>query len=118
MMGKDNPDWYRSDTFFTDRRLLVWEYPATGPKGDQLDVVESSDIENGLIAYHRVYWGWRGYELLTRHGLVADVNPRSGSKAQRCGATAGIIGADNTTRAEAGFSRCLNFRVFNAIDPK
>ena len=64
MMGKDNPDWYRSDTFFTDRRLLVWEYPATRPKGDQLDVVESSDIENGLIAYHRVYWGWRGYEFL------------------------------------------------------
>ena len=57
-------EWYRSDTFFTDGRLLVWEYPATGPKGDQLDVVESSDIENGLIAYHRVYWGWRGYELL------------------------------------------------------
>jgi hypothetical protein len=81
MMGKDNPDCYRSDTFFTDRRLLVWEYPATRPKGDQLDVVESPDIENGLIAYHRVDWGWRGYELLTRHGLVADVNPRSGSKA-------------------------------------
>src|ERR1700730_12966081 len=55
MMGKDNPDWYRSDTFFTDRRLLVWEHPATRPKGDQLDVVESSDIENGLIAYHRGY---------------------------------------------------------------
>jgi steroid delta-isomerase len=29
-----------------------------------LDVVESYDIENGLIAYHRVYWGWRGFLFL------------------------------------------------------
>jgi steroid delta-isomerase len=64
MMGETSSDWYRFDQFFTNGRLLVWEYPSAGPNGDQLDVVESMDIENGLIVYHRVYWGWRGFEML------------------------------------------------------
>ena len=68
MMGKDNTNWYRLDTFFTDGRRLIWEYPSTGPAGDQLDVVELFDIENGLIVYHRVYWGWRGFEMLSAAG--------------------------------------------------
>jgi hypothetical protein len=27
------------------------------------------DLENGLIAYHRVYWGWIGFKALQ---AVAD----------------------------------------------
>jgi hypothetical protein len=26
--------------------------------------VESFDVQDGLIVYHRVYWGWRGFEML------------------------------------------------------
>jgi len=44
--------------FFTDGRVLTWEYPRTSPDGDQMDLVEVMDIENGLIRHHRVYWGW------------------------------------------------------------
>jgi hypothetical protein len=72
MMGKDVPDWYRFPPLFTDGRLLIWEYPSKGPHGDQLDVVESFDLETGLIAYHRVYWGWRGFQFLE---AVRDRNP-------------------------------------------
>ena len=43
--------------------------PSKSPKGNQLDVVESMDLENGLIAYHRVYWGWIGFKALQ---AVAD----------------------------------------------
>jgi steroid delta-isomerase len=64
MMGNDNLDWYRFDRVFTDGNLLIWEYPSKGPNGDQLDVVESFDVQDGLIVYHRVYWGWRGFEML------------------------------------------------------
>ena len=68
MMGKDVPDWYRFEPMFTDGKLLIWEYPSKGPKGAQLDVVESFDIESGLIVYHRVYWGWRGFQFLNGAG--------------------------------------------------
>ena len=44
--------------FFTDRRVLTWEYPRSAPEGEQMDLVEVMEIENGLIKRHRVYWGW------------------------------------------------------------
>ena len=70
MMEKDEAvELYRPSTFFSDGNTLVWEYPSKSPKGDQLDVVESMDLENGLIAYHRVYWGWIGFKALQ---AVAD----------------------------------------------
>ena len=31
---------------------------------DQVDLVEVMDIANGLIAHHRVYWGWVGFKAL------------------------------------------------------
>jgi steroid Delta-isomerase len=43
---------------------LMWEYPRKTPAGEQVDLVESMDIENGLIVYHRVYWGWKGLKTL------------------------------------------------------
>jgi hypothetical protein len=70
MMAKDpTVELYRPGTFFSDGKNLVWEYPSKSPRGDQLDVVESMDIEDGLIAYHRVYWGWIGFKALR---AVAD----------------------------------------------
>lgn len=50
--------------FFTDGHTLMWEYPRAAPDGDQMDFVEVMEIENGLIAYHRVYWGWYGLRIL------------------------------------------------------
>ena len=44
--------------FFTDGRVLTWEYPRRSPDGDQMDLVEVMEIEDGLIRRHRVYWGW------------------------------------------------------------
>jgi steroid Delta-isomerase len=70
MMAKDaTVELYRPGTFFSDGKTLVWEYPSKSPQGDQLDVVESMDLEDGLIAYHRVYWGWIGFKALQ---AVAD----------------------------------------------
>ena len=52
--------------FFSDGRVLIWEYPRLTPSGAQVDLFESMDIEDGLIAYHRVYWGWQGVKALLR----------------------------------------------------
>jgi steroid delta-isomerase len=57
--------WYRTGTFFSNGWQLTWEYPRDTPDGDQVDLVEVVDIANGLIAHHRVYWGWVGFKALT-----------------------------------------------------
>jgi hypothetical protein len=44
--------------FLTDGSRLTWEYPRESPGGDQMDIVEVMEIRGGLIAHHRVYWGW------------------------------------------------------------
>lgn len=31
-----------------------------------MDFVEVMEIDDGLIQSHRVYWGWRGMEILAR----------------------------------------------------
>ena len=54
---------YRSG-FFTDGRKLIWEYPRETPVGDQMDFVESMEIEDGLIRRHCVYWGWFGVKVI------------------------------------------------------
>jgi steroid Delta-isomerase len=56
--------WYRTGLFFSNGRQLVWEYPRQTPRGDQVDLVEVMDIADGLIASHRVYWGWAGFKTL------------------------------------------------------
>jgi steroid Delta-isomerase len=38
--------------------------PRATPHGDQVDLVEVMDVVNGLIAHHRVYWGWVGFKTL------------------------------------------------------
>jgi hypothetical protein len=50
--------------FFSDGRVVTWEYPRLAPEGDQMDLVEVMEIEGGLIRRHRVYWGW--YALKTQ----------------------------------------------------
>jgi ketosteroid isomerase-like protein len=50
--------------YFTDGRTLVWEYPRATPDGEQMDFFEVMEVEGGLIRKHRVYWGWRGFEVI------------------------------------------------------
>jgi predicted SnoaL-like aldol condensation-catalyzing enzyme len=50
--------------FFTDGRVVTWEYPRVSPDGDQMDLVEVMQIDNGLIAHHKVYWGWYALNVL------------------------------------------------------
>jgi hypothetical protein len=53
--------------FFTDGRKLIWEYPRATPDGEQMDFVESMEInDDGLIQRHCVYWGWYGVGVLRR----------------------------------------------------
>ncbi|RKT99872.1 polyketide cyclase [Burkholderia sp. Nafp2/4-1b] len=56
--------WYRTGLFFSNGRQLTWEYPRATPEGDQVDLVEVMDLRDGLIAHHRVYWGWVGFNAL------------------------------------------------------
>jgi steroid Delta-isomerase len=57
--------WHRSDSWLSDgKRILAWEYPRLTPDGEQSDVAEFMEIENGLIAVHRVYWGWKSALML------------------------------------------------------
>jgi hypothetical protein len=55
---------YRTGSFHFDGRTLVWEYPRATPTGDQFDLAESMDLQDGRIAHHRVYWGWKGAPVL------------------------------------------------------
>jgi hypothetical protein len=59
------PERHRHRTgFLTDGKTLMWEYPRATPHGDQVDLVEVMELDNGLIRRHRVYWGWHGLSLL------------------------------------------------------
>lgn len=55
---------YYRKKYFTDGKTLIWEYPRVAPNGEQMDFVEVMELENGLIQYHRVYWGWRGFSVI------------------------------------------------------
>ncbi|MGF6306549.1 putative SnoaL-like aldol condensation-catalyzing enzyme [Bradyrhizobium sp. i1.8.4] len=50
--------------FFSDGRILTWEYPRQSPDGDQMDLVEVMEIKDGLIQRHRIYWGWYALNVL------------------------------------------------------
>jgi len=53
---------YRTGAHMFDGKMLIWGYPRQTPDGDQLDLVEVIELDGPLIAYHRIYWGWRGVE--------------------------------------------------------
>ena len=71
-LGNDFGRWYRTGTFYSNGRQLVWEYPRDTPQGNQIDLVEVMDLRHGLIADHRAYWGWVGFKT-----LVAALNGRT-----------------------------------------
>ena len=50
--------------FFSDGRVIMWEYPRATPQGDQMELVEVMEVRDGLIARHRVYWGWYALNVL------------------------------------------------------
>jgi len=49
---------------FTDGKTLMFEYPRVTPDGEQIDFIEVMEIQDGLIHYHRIYWGWKGFKVL------------------------------------------------------
>jgi hypothetical protein len=58
----------------SDGSRITWEYPRATEDGDQMDIVEVMETDDGLIRHHRVYWGWnsvRLYEDLQRSGRLA-----------------------------------------------
>lgn len=58
--------------YFTNGALLIWEYPRVTPQGEQMDFVEVMEIRDGLIQHHRVYWGWRGVEVIKADAYHKD----------------------------------------------
>nr|WP_231748381.1 hypothetical protein [Burkholderia sp. ABCPW 14] len=50
--------------YFNDRKRLIRACPRATPTGEQMDFVETMEIENGQIRRHRVYWGWRGVPII------------------------------------------------------
>ncbi len=64
LLATEFRELYRSGLFLSNGALPAWEYPRATPTGGQVDLVESMDIEDGLIVWHRVYWGWKGFQAL------------------------------------------------------
>ena len=66
-VGRRKPSvrkYYRTG-YFTDGKKVIWEYPRQKPDGEQMDFVESMELNaQGLIQHHAVYWGWRGVNVM------------------------------------------------------
>jgi len=58
--------WYRNGRYHFDGKTLIWEYARQAPDWEQLDLMEVMELENGLIALHKVYWGFKGVGELLR----------------------------------------------------
>jgi len=52
--------------FFTNGKVMIWEYPRVTPSGEQTDLAEVMELKDGLIQAHRIYWGWVGTKLLQK----------------------------------------------------
>ena len=61
--------WYRTGLFLTNGKVVTWEYPRQTPNGEQIDLVEIMDVEDGRIKHHRIYWGWFGFRLLLGNAM-------------------------------------------------
>jgi len=50
---------YHRTGYLTDViKKLIFGYPRAAPQGEQMDFVEAMELnDDGLIQYHRVYWG-------------------------------------------------------------
>ncbi len=59
---------YSRTGYLTDGKRLIWEYPRDAGGGEQMDFVESMELnDEGLIQRHCVYWGWFGVRVLQRN---------------------------------------------------
>lgn len=60
---------YHRTGYLTDgKNKMIFEYPRAAPEGEQMDFVEVMELNNdGLIQYHKVYWGWRGFMVLEKN---------------------------------------------------
>ncbi|MGF6146925.1 SnoaL-like domain [Kingella potus] len=57
--------WHREEgRYLAAGDTLVWEYPRQTPAGEQIDILELMRLSDGLIAQHRIYWGWFGTQML------------------------------------------------------
>lgn len=63
-LDKNVAEWFRTGVYFSNGKTLQWEYPRETPRGDQTEILELMDLKDGLIAHHRVYWGWVGLKRL------------------------------------------------------
>lgn len=50
--------------FFTDGRVMIWEYPRVTPTGEQPEMTEVMELKDDQIQAHRIYWGWKSTKLL------------------------------------------------------
>ncbi|MGT2731051.1 nuclear transport factor 2 family protein [Streptococcus oralis] len=57
--------WFRTGEYLTNGDILMWEYPRITDNGEQIDILEVMEIEEGLIHKHRIYWGWKGCMMLS-----------------------------------------------------
>ena len=58
---------YHRTGYLTDGKRLIWEYPRDAGNREQMDFVESMELnDEGLIQRHCVYWGWFGVRVLQR----------------------------------------------------
>ena len=71
--------WHRSGRYFVSGDTLIWEYPRHTPDGDQIDIIELMQISDGLIACHRIYWGWFGTQMLAA-SAAAKAKPTTESR--------------------------------------
>jgi hypothetical protein len=63
--------WHREPgRFCFDGRTLIWEYPRMAPDGNQIEILEVMDFAGGLIAHHRIYWGWFGIKQLVSSAVA------------------------------------------------
>lgn len=59
--------YYRTVYLTDGDNKMIFEYPRSAPEGEQMDFVEVIELnDDGLIQYHKVYWGWRGFAVLAK----------------------------------------------------
>jgi hypothetical protein len=68
--------YYRTGYLSDGKNRLIFEYPRAVPEGEQMDFVEVIELNgDGLIQYHKVYWGWRGFAILQNNRCHRPAQP-------------------------------------------
>jgi predicted SnoaL-like aldol condensation-catalyzing enzyme len=71
--------WYRTGLFLTNGKLVTWEYPRQTPDGNQIDLVEVMEVQDGKIRHHRIYWGWFGFQYMLGDALSKAAQRQGGA---------------------------------------